>query len=63
MTRLTNTRREYLALAVLHNLDGADEIVVHYDSANGLGFRLKHRLHTLFDVQDIPAVSLESSAV
>jgi hypothetical protein len=48
---------------VLHDLDGADEIVVHYDSANGLGFRLKHRLHTLFDVQDIPAVSLESSAV
>ena len=54
MPCLTNTRGEYLALAVLHDLDSADEIVVYYDSVNGLGFRLKHRLHTFFYVQDIP---------
>ncbi len=53
MTRLTNPRREYLALAVLHDHDSADEIVVYYDCVNGLGFRLKHRLQTFFYVQNI----------
>ena len=53
MTRLTNPRREYLALAVLHDHDSADEIVVYYDCINSLGFRLKHRLQTFFYVQNI----------
>ena len=54
MTRLTNTCRKYLALAVLHDLYRADEVFVHLDGANGFCFCLKHRLHTLFDVHDIP---------
>ena len=54
MTRLTNTRREYLARAVLHDLDSADKIIVYYDSANGFGFGLKHRMHTFFYVQVNP---------
>ena len=53
MPRLANSRGEYFASAVLHRLYRADEVLVHLHGVNGLGFCFQHRLHALFDVQDV----------
>ena len=62
MTRLTNTRREYLARAVLHDLDSADKIIVYYDSANGFGFGLTACIRS-FIFKLIPTEFLKSREI